>query len=82
MNWATLLKRTLAVDALRCPNCSSRMELIATIEDQAIAKKILEHLGLPTRGPPRPSAWTRQPSLARMQSGDPYEGIDPPSLFE
>ena len=82
MDWATLLKRTFGIDVLRCPNCSSRMELIATIEDQAIAKKILEHLGLPTRGPPRPSAWTRQPSLARMQSGDPYEGIDPPSLFE
>ena len=49
LEWATLMKRTHGIDALECPVCGGRMQLIATIEDQAVASKILEHIGLPAR---------------------------------
>jgi len=31
VEWATLLRRTYGVDALRCPKCTSRMRVMATI---------------------------------------------------
>ena len=55
------------------------MELVATIEDAAVARKILEHLGLPTRGPPRPAPWARQPALPHV-GPETFEGVDPPSM--
>ena len=64
-----------------CPTCDARMERIATIEDAAVARRILEHLGLPTRGPARPAAWARQPALPHV-GPDAFDGIDPPSRFE
>ena len=50
--WALLLQRVFEVDALRCPRCGSTLRLIAAIEDPAVARKILECLGLPARAPP------------------------------
>lgn len=32
--WAELLKRTLAVDALECPNCHGRMQPIAVLRER------------------------------------------------
>ena len=55
------------------------MELVATIEDAAVARKILEHLGLPTRGPPTPAPWVRQPVLPHVGPVV-FEGVDPPSI--
>jgi hypothetical protein len=78
LDWAALMKRTFGVDVLRCPRCGERMRLIATIEDPSVAKKILEHLGLPARAPPLLAPWSRP---ARAQSA-PDNGIDPPSLFD
>ncbi len=60
MSWAVLLKRSFAIDALICPRCGGRRELLAVIEHRPTVTKILEHLGLeselPTfaapRGPP------------------------------
>jgi hypothetical protein len=49
--WALLLQRVFEVDALRCPRCGSTLRLIAAIEDPAVARKILECLGLPARAP-------------------------------
>ena len=40
------------MDVLECPECSGRMELIAFISEGLIARRILEHLGLETTGPP------------------------------
>jgi hypothetical protein len=40
------------IDGLRCPRCGSTLRLIAAIEDPAVARKILECLGLPARAPP------------------------------
>jgi hypothetical protein len=53
LDWATLLKRTLAVDVLTCPTCSGPMRLLALIEDDSAARKILDRLGLPSRAPRR-----------------------------
>ena len=43
---AVTLRRTFAVDALRCQHCAGRLRLLAAITEKATAKKILEHLGL------------------------------------
>ncbi len=50
--WAELLQRVFEVDALHCPRCGARMRLVAAIEEPAVARKILEWLGLPARAPP------------------------------
>ncbi len=50
--WALLLQRVFEIDALTCPRCGSSLRLIAAIEDPAVARKILEGLGLPARAPP------------------------------
>jgi len=50
--WAEILQRVFAVDALRCPRCGSTLRLVAAIEDPAIARRILECVGLPARAPP------------------------------
>ena len=52
MRWARLLQRVFDIDGLRCPHCGSTLRLIAAIEDPAVARKILECLGLPARAPP------------------------------
>ncbi len=59
--WAELLRRTFEIDVLACPDCGGRLRLVATIEDPAVARRILSHLGLstecpepgPARSPPR-----------------------------
>lgn len=53
LDWASLIKRTFLVDVLVCPRCSGPMSLIAFIQDEHIARKILDHLGLPSRPPSR-----------------------------
>ena len=53
--WADLMRRAFEIDVLACPRCGGRMQLIATIEDPSVIRKILAHLGLPTEVPqPRP----------------------------
>ena len=49
--WSELMRRAFSLDVLACPRCGSRMRLIATIEDPAVVKKILNHLGLSTEVP-------------------------------
>ena len=41
------------------------MELIAVIDDSAVAARILTHLGLPARPPPRGRPW-RQPKQHQL----------------
>ena len=53
MSWARLLKRVFDIDIERCPHCGGTMKIIAAIEEPAVITKILAHLGLPTRAPPR-----------------------------
>jgi hypothetical protein len=56
MSWARLLKRVFDIDIEHCPNCGGALKIIAAIEDPPVIDKILSHLGLPTRGPPRTHA--------------------------
>ena len=58
LSWAQLLKRVFAIDMASCPYCGGPLPIIAAIEDLAVIAKILTHLGLPTRAPPRSPART------------------------
>ena len=49
--WSDLMHRVFSLDALACPRCGERMRLTATIEDPAVVKKILNHLGISTEVP-------------------------------
>jgi hypothetical protein len=41
------------IDIEHCPNCGGSLKIITAIEDPPVIVKILAHLGLPTRAPPR-----------------------------
>ena len=56
MSWARLLKRVFDIDVEHCPNCGSPLKIIAAIEDPVVTARILTHLGLPARAPPRSPA--------------------------
>lgn len=51
VSWARLLKRVFNIDVSKCTKCSGPMKIIAAIEDPKVIKKILTHLGLPTKAP-------------------------------
>jgi len=51
VTWARLLKRVFNIDVSKCNKCSGNMKIIAAIEDPKVIKKILAHLGLPTKAP-------------------------------
>jgi hypothetical protein len=52
LDWASLLRRVYGEEVLVCPYCQATRRIIAFIEDHTVARKILEHLGLPATGPP------------------------------
>ena len=56
MSWAQLLKRVFAIDLTTCPQCGGPLTILAAIEDPSVIIKILTHLGLPSRAPPRAPA--------------------------
>jgi hypothetical protein len=56
MSWAYLPKRVSDIDFEHCPNCGGRLKIIAAIIDPALITKILTHLHLPARAPPRSPA--------------------------
>ena len=56
LGWARLLKRVFDVDLEHCPQCGGDFKIIAAIEDPAVIARILTHLGLPGRAPPRSPA--------------------------
>jgi len=56
MSWACLLKRVFDIDIEHCPRCAGRLQIIAAIVDPALIAKILTHLHLPARAPPRSPA--------------------------
>jgi len=53
MGWARLLKRVFDIDLEHCPQCGGNLKVIAAIEEPAVIVRILTHLGLPARAPPR-----------------------------
>ena len=54
--WARLLKRVFDIDLEHCPQCGGDLKIIAAIEELAVIVRILTHLGLPARAPPRSPA--------------------------
>ena len=67
--WARLIHKVYEVDPLECSRCKGPMRVIALIDDKAVIRKILSHLGLwvpqiaagrgpgpPAPDPPRPAA--------------------------
>ena len=56
MGWARLLKRVFDLDLEHCPQCGGNFTIFAAIEAPAVIVKILTHLGLPARAPPRAPA--------------------------
>ena len=56
ISWARLLKRVFNIDIQTCPHCQGNLKILASIEDPPTIVKILKHLGLPTRAPPRAPA--------------------------
>jgi hypothetical protein len=59
--WAALMHRVFALDVLACPRCGGRLRVIATVQDPAVVRTILAHLGLapdpdsPGPAPPSPN---------------------------
>ena len=72
IDWAALLKRVFALEILVCALCSGRMRVVSVIEAGPVARKILDHLGLPSvapvrapaRDPPDPELPLRPPTDA------------------
>ena len=52
--WARLIKKIYEVDPLICPECSGPMRVVSFIEEEAVIRKILEHLKLWEEPEPRP----------------------------
>jgi hypothetical protein len=78
----TLLHRVFEIAALRCPRCGSTLRLIAAIEDPAIARRILECIGLPARAPPISPAASSDASFAyASQVEEPWD-VDQTPLDE
>ena len=62
IGWARLLARVFDIDVRHCPICGSgQFKIIAAILDRAVIEKILRHLGLDPRPPPRAPAWPVRP---------------------
>ena len=53
ISWARLLKRVFEIDLEHCPNCGGEIKIIAVIVEAPVIERILRHLGLQARAPPR-----------------------------
>jgi Putative transposase len=73
--WAELLAKVFAVDVLACPECGGRMQLIAFIAEPTIAKRILDHMGHDSTGPPLAPPRVGQPDL--VDPAPAYDVTDP-----
>jgi hypothetical protein len=50
--WSELMKRVFLLDVLQCEICGGAMKIITAIHAPDTTRKILDHLGLPSRPPP------------------------------
>lgn len=64
---------SFALDVLACPECNGWMRLIAFIAEATVAKRILDHLGLDSTGPPV----ARAAPLEQVELGPSYDAADP-----
>jgi len=72
--WADLLQKVFAIDVLACPDCNGRMQLVAFIAQAMVAKRILDHLGLDSTGPPIARA---APPPEQVDLGPSYGAANP-----
>jgi len=79
--WGKLLKRVFAIDVLECARCTGPMRMISFVDDERTPRKILTHLGLPTRAPPRGRAQPRRGQL-ELDGPTDYVGVDPPLVID
>ena len=56
MSWARLLKPVFELDLEHCTNCGGELKIIAAILEASVIERILTHLGLQARAPPRAPA--------------------------
>ena len=56
LSWAQLLKRVFELDLEHCPNCGGELKIVAAILEAPVIERILTHLGLQARAPPRAAA--------------------------
>jgi len=56
ISWARLLKRVFEIDLEHRPNCGGELKIIAAILQAPVIERILAHLGLQARAPPRAPA--------------------------
>ena len=56
MGWAKLLKHVVDLDLEHCAKCGGDLKIIAAILQAPVIEKILTHLGLQARAPPRAPA--------------------------
>lgn len=69
--WARLLARVFDIDVETCIKCGGKMKIISAIEDPKVIRKILDHLGLPTKpSPPHPA---RGPPNQGNHFGDDFQ---------
>ena len=61
-SWPELMRRVFSVDVLQCPDCHAPMRILAAIHPPEATRAILEHLGLPSRGPPIAAARAEEDS--------------------
>ena len=71
---ARLPKRVFDIDLEHCPQCGGELKTIAAIEEPAVIVRILAHLGLPARAPPRAprsreAVKVRRCEVIRVESG-------------
>jgi hypothetical protein len=56
LSWAKLLERVFDLDLEHGPNCGGELKIVAAILAAPVIEKILTHLGLHARAPPRAPA--------------------------
>jgi hypothetical protein len=80
LDWATLLRRSFAIDVLPCERCGGRRRLCALITEENTA--LLAHLGLPTKAPAESSA-RAPPEPPEPEGFSDQDGIDsiPPTWY-
>jgi len=64
ISWARLLNRVFDIDIEDCLHCGGTLKIIAAILERAAITKILDHLGLSSRAPPRSPAQVFDPFVS------------------
>lgn len=75
--WADLLRKVFAIDVLEYLACAGRLEVIAFIAEAAVARRILDHLGMDSQAPPLARARAPNDAGAFGDAAADYAAGDP-----